>query len=383
MSKVSESFCTCRPDLGYPRFLLASTAVPAAILPITVALTYMACMCFYWDRTLIGHFFRRDSISASKEAQSFQRHDEENTVNPGRQAPSRFNRYFSIASRIWNGAYTVPLLLSIGSKPDVHLVKTCLIQIVVTTTSTYCLGQRITWDSLSLAFGWVLFLLRHMTTSTSAFLYAGVTLLLVFWSALVILPKLISEKSPTGFEDFSGFSLLQALIVAPYVDKVPEVAQIKLGGQSVWPLALPLFLLSLQHALTLWKTARTYGCSYMDRLRAFAKGLCSSAPEFLYHVFLRPMLFIGILAIFFFLSNYLTSCLPLRRFVFGLPSSPPSFKGGLLGGILYLHLAVFGMVLEPKEQRGIGFWREIIICGEAVVRSEVILVVMTGLLLCR
>ena len=107
-----------------------------------------------------------------------------------------------------------------------------------------------------------------------------------------------------------------------------------LGSMSHFLITLGLLL--LQAGMSEWRATSQHGRPIMRHVQVFFLQIFRGIPASLRDGVLILIFVMGPWWGFFFLANYMTSCLGFRRLLLDRPRTRPQFKdGGIFGGFLY------------------------------------------------
>lgn len=376
MSQCARQQVRCY-NPSYPTFLIGSSEIPAPLLPVGIALAYIIWLWSGRPKGLIAK-----SAEKSRAEKSPTAHDEENLT--GHERPRSAFLSWEKALQWIHQIYTMTGLVTGGRHQLRPFKEICVVQIAYVIGTDIYFDQSISLDNISLSVGWLLLLVRDAAPSTVSSLGKGLTVVLLMTTpAYLLLPQSSSKQKSRNLDNVTVASLLVILAGRSYLDTDAWPAPLNLDTAllSPWALMPTLLILGAKDIACSWYTMSGSNTSTLNRFKALMKDVCFPRIDIVSDFF-RPLLATGLIYGLVIPVSFLSSCLPFRRLLTGLPSKPPAFGGtGLLAGMfVYMPIALIWLAkaykegMSRKEKDRLGFE----ICVESVARTVVILVAIAG-----
>lgn len=311
--------------------------------------------------------------------------DEENTrrENP---PPRRRSSKFDIGFQMLHHILTTGKLFQLGTQKDCSDAETCLLQLGLICVEFIVhrgRSSRSTQRSLMvLAAAWTGLLMQlFWAAPTFEALQIALSVPTAILSIIAVLPprpsiQRTSESPSTALDDKTtsntritppeeqrmesprdaslvSLHLFSAsLLLVLLVDRHPRLRAWQVH-HAPWTASVPLrfsipfLLILLCDVLSNWRATDRNSQSLTRHLGTFCLRAYTSAPDYFRANVVKPVLAIGFILGMWTTSSFLSSCLGFRKFILGLPPTPPSFRsGGIFGALLYMQIISIKLVIR-------------------------------------
>lgn len=355
----------------------------APLLPISIALAYVAFVAFKWEQ-LLARRITDAKAYMKKDTKVLLPVDVADTKPQESQSQTWTSHMISAAVPMAHYSITTPKLWGMD-RSERNSVYVCLgqIAIVVAEFVIHYIRHRDCKRGKLLALGaaWGAIALRALSllsytkwtdlTTSACIAILGIVSILQDLPASSQASSRISSpdmdkygkansrdaKVTTSRSSYVAFHLLSVSLLLVYLLHDYQSLSDQLLYRFTWLGSMSHFLLAyalllLRDGVSNWQATYRKHQPFTRHFHIFCSHAYQGIPEFLRCGILVPLSVMGPWLILFFLTNYMTSCLGFSRLILDQPRTRPQFlDGGVSGGILYQMLVLVQFFLRRDKIR--------------------------------
>lgn len=384
----------------------------APLLPITIAVTYVASVVFGWEQTLA----RRIQAHDKKDTKALLPKDVADTKP--QESQSWTSHMISAAVPIAHYYITTSKLWSMEKSERISVnVCLCQIAIVMVEFAIHYIRYRDSKRGRLLALGaaWGAMTLRTLSlVSDTQWTNITTSMCIAILGVFSILPEppapsqtfaefkgrdmdkfekadppdakvKISRSSSVAYH-ICSVSLLLVYLLHDYPSLSDQVFYIFPWSSSISHWLLVFALMLLRMGVDNWQATSHNQQTWMQHLQDFVIHAYQGTPDFMRGGVLMPISVCGCWFGLFFLANYMTSCLGFRRLILDEPRTRPKFMdGGVFGAVLYQMLVGLQMFLRRgKIGPGVHVFHLLMVFGVAFAQTvTAVVTIAAGLFVWR
>ncbi|KEQ63673.1 uncharacterized protein M437DRAFT_46791 [Aureobasidium melanogenum CBS 110374] len=383
----------------------------APLLPITIAVTYVASVVFGWEQTLarrIQAHVKKDTALLPKDIAD---------TKP-QESQSWTSHIISAAVPMAHHYVTTTKLYSMERSERISVnVCLCQIAIVMVEFTIHYIRYRDSRRGRLLALGaaWGAMTLRTLSlVSDTKWTNLTTSVCIATLGVVSILPEppapyQVSSRTPSQDVDKSekadpldtkikisrsssvayhicSISLLLVYLLHDYPSLSAQVFYIFPWSSSISHWLLVFALMLLRMGVDNWQATSRNQQIWVQHFQDFVIHAYQGTPDFMRGGVLMPISVCGFWFGLFFLANYMTSCLGFRRLILDEPRTRPKFMdGGVFGAVLYQMLVGLQMFLRRgKIGPGVHVFHLLMVFGVAFAQTvTAVVTIAAGLFVWR